>query len=53
MTGLSEYYKLEMYGSRDYLDAIPQSMANSSSIILYSWPFYALVLRTPHAFTLA
>ena len=34
-----------MYGERDYLDAFPQSMANSSSTILHSWPFYALVLH--------
>ena len=45
MTGLSEDNSLEMYGSCDYLDALPQSMANSSSTILHSWPFYALVLH--------
>ena len=42
VTGLSEErkdYSLEMYGARDYLDALPQSMANSSSTILHSWLF--------------
>ena len=38
-------YSLEMYGARDYLDALPQSMANTSSTMLHSWPFYALVLH--------
>ena len=48
VTGFSEGrkdYSLEMYGARDYLDALPQSMANSSSTILHSWLFYALVLH--------
>ena len=32
-------YSLEMYGACDYLDVLPQSMANSSSTMLHSWPF--------------
>ena len=48
MNGLSEgkdRLQLEMYGARDYLDALPQSMANSSYTTLHRGPFYALVLH--------
>ena len=48
VTGLTEgkeRLQLEVYGARDYLDALPQSMANSSSTTLHSGPFYALVLH--------
>ena len=40
----SRNHRLEMYGAHDYLGAFPQPITNSSSTILHSWLFYALVL---------